>query len=724
MDTGNSSRKSIACGGPSVSDLLQDAWQKHGGFPASKSLLRWCRRLEDLGSALLPIKLGDSSCLASLAVSGAEWRVLHYVIRQAFTSDMLDVDGVHDPEQLPAPLLRALQDAGVSKWRLHAIRNAEACRASYKALNDVEARRAHREGAVAKTPGQLIRMFRSAVDGEDEAAAQQFLEDLRHCQAVDEHNIAFLALWREARWRPSTVHACTELSVVLRQHERMPFELREVVGRAVLSSFIASWVAEHGAEQLAGLVRHAPPLLPPGLLEQCGALATPVGSAFRVIASLGDHAARADVDDWQAAMRLCEWLDGAVVQANAPQASDPTDAPPNRLGTFSSRLSKLKDADVYQLCAWLEEGDRDAEDLLRQWWELLGGDERKARGGLTRFTQLLWQVELKREPQCSDWLSWMKLGHDDGDFSYDEWPLVATGASSKEWREFASHLDNLAERVFVANLRTLTRAWAAAVASGECASDVVTTAFCNKAFLTILEDENALSAGQRVDELRDLLAVALAAGVSSEAYETVVGRLSEIVGGVSAHRLLEELVDVLELLVDGKHPDVRALEGLVNAFQSAAQRHCTRMERPTLEVVCALLEFRGLSAEADALRAALPPEVVEGVEAGSTECPLRGKKVLIYTLDRPSGERAKQMIVALFGAEVRTDNSKQASAALKGALAWADVVISVTRAAQHAATLEIDRGTDPEFLIRPAGKGSSSILRDLDRWREQRLLGA
>ncbi len=567
-------------------------------------------------------------------------------------------------------------------------------------------------------------MFRSAVEGEDEAAAQQCLEDLGRCQAVDEHNVAFLALWREARWRPSMVHACTELFVVLRQHERMPFELREVVGRAVLSSFVASWVAEHGVEQLAALVDHEPPLLPPGLLEQCGALATPVGAAFRVLNSLSDHAENATAQDWQASLGLCEWLDGAVDQADATEVSAPPDAPPHRLSSFSSRLSELKDADVYQLCAWLEEGDRDAEDLLRQWWELLGGDEREARGSLTRFTQLLWQEESKREPRCSDWLSWMELGADEGDFSYDEWPLVARGASSEEWREFSRHLDALAENVFVANLRTLTRAWAAAVASGECDSDAVTSAFCNKAFLTILEDENALSAGQRVDELRDLLAVALEAGVSSEAYETVVGQLTEIVREVSAHRLLEELVDVLELLVDGKHPDVQALEGLVNAFQSAAQRHCTRMERPTLEVICALLEFRGFAAEADALRSALPPEVVDGFEAGSAECPLRGKKVLIYTLDRPSGERSKQMIAARFGAEVRTDNSKQASAALKGALAWADVVISVTRAAQHAATLEIDRGTDPEFLIRPAGKGSSSILRDLDRWREQRLLGA
>ena len=731
---------------------LLEAWEAHGGFALSSSLQAalqsWCRRLEALGSALLPLQAGGCAYYVSLARSASEWRVLHYVIRQAFTPDVLDCVGESDEARLPAQLHAAMMQAGVGLWRLHKIHDPQACRGSYRALNTVEDRRSALAGAVSISTGQLMRSFRRAVEQGDSVEAQELLEDLRSHRLVYQHNVSFLDAWRIARLRPRALASSEQLGIALGERERMPLDLRGVLGASVLEHTVAPWLAEKGPESLRASLRAAVPLVPARLIQQCQVLMTSVGACCRILGHLRDVSVQVIDADWEQSTTEYRWIDSLrelvrespgvePLVEEATGREEPAGRPPavegevepvtNSLGGFVAKIEarSFEEADVYRLSALISDGHRDAQDLLDQWWSRLDKEGREQWQDATKHTREKWVQEQEQPPECSDWLTWMESGVDEGDFSFSEWQLVPDVTSTADWSRFATAVVGMHDPVFVGNLGTLLKAWEQCLRASVTPPRDVVESFANKVLVTILLDENALSSGNNAGLLYDLFRISLESGITTEPYAELVDQLRNgVVERISSHRLLEELVDVLELLVDSKQPDVKAIEDLLRAFQMAAQKNCTRMGgSPALDILCTLLEFRGLHDEAEALRSAIPPHGgAREAEEGLRVCPVRGKRILIYTLEESSGERAKKAIEHLYGAEVRTDASHQASATLKSGLEWADIVICVTRAAQHAATNEVDRVTDDDVLIRPAGKGTSSILRDLARWRDDRLL--
>lgn len=713
-----------------TSALLQ-AWEAHGGFPPNRSISIWCRRLEELGSALLPIKVGDGLFLASVAHSLAEWRVLHCVVREAFTQEMLDLGGRHDPDAVPGELREALESAGVKAWRLHAIKNDTAVRQSYKALNDVEIRRSSLEGAIVKSTGQVIRRFRSAVDAGDDGAAGQWLGVLSSMHSVEQHNLAFLALWREARLRPAFVHASEAMGNVAKLHERMPFELREMVGRVVLEYAVRPWVEVHDAQRVAEIVGHSEGLVSVALIEQCCTLSTSVGAAFRMLSSVTNEGGGVGPADWDLIANEFSWLtpndeivalpanDEALesLANNAWEAGglfNPATvvvSPDRKIRELAGRIGSLDENDIHLLLLYRGQGYEGADEVLRQWWvslDIAAKPEKRAIAPF--FDSLAAEVESGTEsPNC--WLALLSSESEAGEFCFGELPLVADESDSEAWGGLVEKLNSLDEHRFLDYLPSLTRSWAASSNHSG-----VAKALIDNVYVCLLVDENVLA--PRVDMLNQFLGVALVRGFTAMQYGEHLKQLGEIVRDVYSVRLLEQLIDTQELLVDSECPDRGALEDLLRCFQAAAQRHCTRMDRAALDVLCELLVYRGLSAESAALLQALPPDDGYSSDHAANPCPVRGRNVLIYTLDTPSGERAKRIIEGRYGALVRTDNSKQASQALKGSLEWAYLVICVTRAAQHAATGVIDRFTPRERLLRPEGKGSSSILRKLGEWAQ------
>ena len=234
----------------------------------------------------------------------------------------------------------------------------------------------------------------------------------------------------------------------------------------------------------------------------------------------------------------------------------------------------------------------------------------------------------------------------------------------------------------------------------------------------VLIDQDALSARHGDALVFRFLQVGLSRGLSSEAYQSVVEDLAERVQSVNSPRLLRSLLDVFELLTDEKRPHGDSFLQCARAFSQAASRLHGRLDSDELRLFAELLSLAGMAAEAQTLEALLPEEE-EAADHGEEGISLAGKKILIYTLVEGAGTRAKARIEEHHQADVRLNHDHAASASLKSALEWADIVISVTRAAQHAATGEIDRQTPADLLIRPSGKGSSSILNALNDWRRR-----
>jgi uncharacterized protein YdcH (DUF465 family) len=114
----------------------------------------------------------------------------------------------------------------------------------------------------------------------------------------------------------------------------------------------------------------------------------------------------------------------------------------------------------------------------------------------------------------------------------------------------------------------------------------------------------------------------------------------------------------------------------------------------------------------------------EDVKPDELEDPLamlEGKYVALYSLEVSAIKRAKVVLgdcVNSLKIEVFHDKSG-GSPALKRAAENADIFVSVTRAAKHAATEFIKSHRPPEApIIRPAGKGTASVLRDLREYLE------
>ena len=118
--------------------------------------------------------------------------------------------------------------------------------------------------------------------------------------------------------------------------------------------------------------------------------------------------------------------------------------------------------------------------------------------------------------------------------------------------------------------------------------------------------------------------------------------------------------------------------------------------------------------------------VIHGEDLGKDESPeigeedplgtLRGS-VAIYTLTEPAGVRAKQILERRSpNCHVQVNCDKVGSDRLRHLAQSADIFIMVISSAKHAAThfIEANRGKKP--ILRPAGKGTSSILSELVRY--------
>jgi hypothetical protein len=88
----------------------------------------------------------------------------------------------------------------------------------------------------------------------------------------------------------------------------------------------------------------------------------------------------------------------------------------------------------------------------------------------------------------------------------------------------------------------------------------------------------------------------------------------------------------------------------------------------------------------------------------------------IYSLEESAAARARAALqVAYPGVRVALDSSHVATASLRRLAQTADHMVIATRAAKHAATLEIEYILNTRRLtpVYPAGKGATSILRAL-----------
>jgi hypothetical protein len=216
-----------------------------------------------------------------------------------------------------------------------------------------------------------------------------------------------------------------------------------------------------------------------------------------------------------------------------------------------------------------------------------------------------------------------------------------------------------------------------------------------------------------LSRIRDLVEGLLRIGGTEREYLLLVQHCADVWGEHASPAYLDWALDIVDLFV--VYPcasDQARTKLLVDVLAPLGQFH-RRIEPEQwrfVRLLCSDLrhpEFFELE----------PREAAEG-GASPIQDPLvrlARMSVAIYTLSEEAGKRARDILLARCdGVSVRLNSDHVGTDRLRELARNADIFVMVTAAAKHAATtfIEAHRGKQRP-LLRPAGKGSVSILRAL-----------
>ena len=187
--------------------------------------------------------------------------------------------------------------------------------------------------------------------------------------------------------------------------------------------------------------------------------------------------------------------------------------------------------------------------------------------------------------------------------------------------------------------------------------------------------------------------------------------------GESARRI-GWLLDFAELLALTSTRDEEVQMRFLTMVVGAIRKHEKHVEPVQIEL------FRSLCDDIGHPEVAANLEIETDETEAETRDPWRevldGQTLGIYTLTESAGRRVKQFLEEQCpDLTVHLRHDKAGSPELHRVAERADYFLVVTRSATHAATDVIEQHVPAERLIRPQGKGESSMLRDLATYVEE-----
>ena len=320
----------------------------------------------------------------------------------------------------------------------------------------------------------------------------------------------------------------------------------------------------------------------------------------------------------------------------------------------------------------------------------------------------------------TDWPSWLaaiasELPDDPPGYTpSDEWPLFPDGFTV----EACGELDRLLSEASVAGatgiiiqaspalMVSIRRERSRAAALGE---------FLDT-FVLLLHDDD-LATLSDLDAISELVEYRLDSGLAASAYEDVLGLVESVWERRESPKALDWALEVLDLLIDYPCPDRERRARLVEAVLSRASLWVRKLDATTLRYA------RQLCKEADLEELQALLHWVEPGRTGEADAPeqspsLAGLRAAIYTLTERAGKRAARLLEDAFpGLSVDLCFDKVASSRLRELARNVDVFVMCTQSAKHAATEAIDSARSKDkVLLRPGGKGASSIVREVSEW--------
>lgn len=722
-----------------VGEFLQ-GWEEITGRAVTSTEEVWATRYCREGSALLGFTAdGPDVYLILIATDPAKARVLQFVVRKAFAGDRVrplwsDGDRLITPQQRSV-----LERLGVTSCSLYSLSGPrDHVKSVYRQLTKVESHRRSSEVPLHASTGALIRALRRAVERLDQPEAAALLAELRGRALSDQYQCDFLELWAQVKLDPGSVADGEALKRCLEGNAaRMPRALLALTADAVLRTAVYPALRELGGAAYVQAVRSGGHTASATLFERARGLDSEEGAVCRALASIHDRQNHLKPGDLEALRST----PGAALEAELPAR---TSEQRSKYEIFARAEEEMATGDLSPETVQALEGFAHAGDPVAHRYLEVGLGEADAPGaesaddsavGENGASQSAPVASGALENPPPDWLTWLARvqgGVEDpkspgSGFSYGELPLIAEPQAAGRLEQLRGVLEEMAldETMVEAVLDvfpSILGAWGR-IDLRPAESRGLSEALGRVLLYGVLISLDRLNHYGKDDLVGRFMQQGMESGLSTDAYLEVVGELAARVEEVRSPRHLEEFIDLFEFLTDQPHANGEAYQRLARAMCEKAHQFSKRLSSEFLELLAELVALVGMTGEGESLRECIPAVVDDPVDE-SPRVSLAGKKILIYTLMEGAAHRAKAKIEGRLGAEVRLNHDHKATATLKAGLDWADIVISVTRAAQHAATIEIDRRVPSEFLIRPGGMGSSSIWNFLIAWLARDTAGA
>jgi hypothetical protein len=222
------------------------------------------------------------------------------------------------------------------------------------------------------------------------------------------------------------------------------------------------------------------------------------------------------------------------------------------------------------------------------------------------------------------------------------------------------------------------------------------------------------------DELNlfnDILAALLELGMSAAQYRDVVGWGSELWERFPAPRNIDWVLDQLDLLAaypsTDKEVRLRLLQGVASTFHQFVGQGLEIEPQQWL-----LFRSRCKELGHAELLEAFPTQTAKDTIGEAEEtgfAALKGQSVALYTLTESVGQRVAAFLKEVCpSVTVEVSHDHVCTERLRAAAKNADIFVMATMSAKHAATgcIEANRNKGRP-LLRPAGKGSASMLASL-----------
>ena len=210
--------------------------------------------------------------------------------------------------------------------------------------------------------------------------------------------------------------------------------------------------------------------------------------------------------------------------------------------------------------------------------------------------------------------------------------------------------------------------------------------------------------------LSDIQHRLLKTSLKTKQYEDLIDNCEIYIDRLKSYAHLDWMLDVTEIFSTNPKPSENAFNEFFSKVYQEVLKFKNRLSQHQIEI----FNFLCIENNFDPIKYDETIKTNESSQEHQLINLFKNKKIGIYTLEENAGNRAKQIIQKQVpSCDVTVNSDKSGTRRLEDLAKNSDFFICAWKASKHAATIFIEKFRKSEDIIKPLGKGSSSIINAL-----------